>query len=279
MPVIFAISSDLRYFFQLTSNELLLSLHNEDVRGLNVRKFFTNTYDQFIVALYEDRNEGIKKACRYAVLGSSRQSMVYEYNFPDLLLENIANFSIKCVMKIKVMEGCRSCIYTLPSACSFSSENILISGQRAKITHESTEDVWYPINRAVLRALLNEASFDSIEGNKLFKQPPTIYFPPFKFCTHELDQKLAKDNDLSFDLNRAAEITKNDEVLFDSLAALSHATKDVDSSPNWWLTSKGITLIITSSVTVLSLLILLILTYKLKTTNYHSSDITAISTN
>ena len=53
--------------------------------------------------------------------------------------------------------------------------------------------------------------------------------------------------------------------MFDAYTALSLVTNDVvDISPNWWVRLKEIVIITTSSVTSLSLLITLILTYKLK---------------
>ena len=91
------------------------------------------------------------------------------------------------------MDGCRSCIYVLESGCSLITETIFIASQRGKISDHTNESIVYPLNRAIVREMLDEALLKGVEADKVFKKAPEIELPTFKFYTHELDKKVVKD--------------------------------------------------------------------------------------
>ena len=96
-------------------------------------------------------------------------------------------------------------MYVLESGCSVIAEGIFISGQRTKISCHTDESVVYPLNRAIVRAMLDETSLNGVEANRVFKSAPKLEFPSFKFYTHDLDKKAVKDKTLALDLDKTAD--------------------------------------------------------------------------
>ena len=75
------------------------------------------------------------------------------------------------------------------------------------------------MNRGIIRAIMDEASLNGIQANKVFKSTPKIEFRVFKCYTSELDKKVVMDNNLTLDLEKTAALAKTNEIAFDSLAA------------------------------------------------------------
>ena len=55
-------------------------------------------------------------------------------------------------------------MYVLESGCSVIAEDIFISGQRTQISGQTNECVVYPLNRAIVRAMLDETSLNGVEA-------------------------------------------------------------------------------------------------------------------
>ena len=234
MQILFAISRDRRLYVEFSAEDLILSLPNKDLRGLLVRKFKSNTHEVCTTALFEDNNAAIKRFCRYSLLPYANKPEIHVHNYPELLLTNIANFTVKCGQMNKTVDGCRSCIYVLESGCSLISETIFVAGERETISGRTIESVIYPWNRAIIRAIMDEASLNGIQVDKVFKSAPKIELPAFKFYTNELDKKVVKDKNLALDLEKTAALAKTDEIAFDSLAAAALATKNVEIIRAYW---------------------------------------------
>ena len=66
------------------------------------------------------------------------------------------------------MDGCRSCIYVLESGCSLISEAIFIASQREKISGHTNESIVYPLNRAIVKEMVDEALVEGVD--KVFKK-------------------------------------------------------------------------------------------------------------
>ena len=117
------------------------------------------TLDEDNATLYGNNNTAITRFCRYSLIPYANKPQIHVRNYPELLLTNFANFTAKCGSKNKTVCGCRTCIYVLESGCSVIAKGIFISGQRTKISGHTNESVVYSLNRAIVRAMLNETSF------------------------------------------------------------------------------------------------------------------------
>ena len=128
MPILFAISRDRRLCAEFLAEDLLLRLPHKDLRGQLVRKFKSNTHEVCTTTLFEDNNAAIKRFGRYSLLPNVNKPDINVHSYPELLLTNIANFTVKCGQRNKTVDGCRSCIYVLESGCSLISETIFVAG-------------------------------------------------------------------------------------------------------------------------------------------------------
>ena len=95
IPILFAISQDQRFYVEFLTEDLILSLPNKDLRGLLVLRFKFNTHEVCPIALYEDNSAAIKWFCRYSLMPHANKPEINVHNYPDLLLTNIANFTVK----------------------------------------------------------------------------------------------------------------------------------------------------------------------------------------
>ena len=55
MPLVFAISQD-KNSVEFQAEDLILNLRNQDLRGLLIHKFRTNTHEECMSVLYGDNN-------------------------------------------------------------------------------------------------------------------------------------------------------------------------------------------------------------------------------
>ena len=117
----------------------------------------------------ETTTQRLNSFCRYSLIPYANKPQIHVHNYPELLLTNIANFTVTCGSKNKTVSECRTCIYVLESGCSVISEDIFISGQRTQISVHTNESVIYPLNRAIVRAMLDETSLNGVETNRVFK--------------------------------------------------------------------------------------------------------------
>ena len=174
---------------EIQTDDLILNLPNQDLRGLLVRKFRTNTHQGYASALYGGNKKPIKRCCRYSLIPYDNKSHIHVHNYPELLLTNMANFTFKCGSKNETVSGCRTCIYVLESGYSVIAEDIFISDQRTKISGHTNENVVNPLNLAIVKAMLDETSLNGVEAIRIVKSVPKLEIPSFKFYTHDLDKK------------------------------------------------------------------------------------------
>ena len=53
------------------------------------------------------------------------------------------------------------------------------------------------LNGAIIKAMMDDASINGIQADKVFKSAPKIELPAVKFYTYELDKKVVKDEKFS----------------------------------------------------------------------------------
>ena len=68
---------------------------------------------------------------------------------------------------------------------------------------------------------------------------------------------------MALDLDKTAELTKTDEIVFDSLAAAALATNDVEIVRQYWFSDRGLVTICSAIAAGLSILVASILVYKI----------------
>ena len=121
----------------------------------------------------------------------------------------------------------------------------------------------YPLNRAIVRAMLDETSLNGVEANRVFNSAPKLELASFKFYTHDLDKKVVNDKTLALDLDKTEELAKTNEIVFDSLVAAALATNDVEIVRQYWSTDRGLVTICSAIAAGVSILVTSVLVYKI----------------
>ena len=94
MPLLFPISQDQKHYMEFQAEDLILNLRNQDLRGMFVRKFRTNSHQECTTALCEDDNTAFKRVCRYSLVTQDNKPEIHVRNYPELSLTNIAKFTV-----------------------------------------------------------------------------------------------------------------------------------------------------------------------------------------
>ena len=205
MPLVFAILEDKKFYVEFQTEDLILNLPNQDLRGLLERKLRTNTHQVCTSVLYGDNNTAIKWFCICSMITYDNKPQIHVHNYPELLSTNIINVTVKCGSKNKTVSGCRTCIYVFERRCSVIAEGISISGQRTQISGHTNESVVHPLNASIVKAKLDEMSLNDVEANIVFKSATKLELPTLKCYTHDVDKKVVKDKSFAVALDKTAE--------------------------------------------------------------------------
>jgi len=125
---------------------------------------------------------------------------------------------------------------------------------------DSIEIIGYIVNMPLLAAFFNESELAAFTGNSMTKEPIDIKLPSLEMFSSNYTDDIALLNTQSLQLNRIAEKSKNNSVIFQSLAHklthdLAESKLDIISSGISIFSYQFIMLIAT---TVMSLLLAVI---------------------
>ena len=119
----------------------------------------------------------------------------------------------------EIAPGCLQCQMTVPSHCSvdtpFGYIPSRLSGGKSPTDNVTT---YHTVNLAVPQSFFDEKHLGSLLGDTLLQQPLHVDLPAFRIFKTNASSQLAKDSLLTYDLNRAMNITIAQGKVFHSLA-------------------------------------------------------------
>jgi len=200
-------------------------------------------------ALLQDDRQLVTKLCQFRLRPGSLVPSIIPLTYSTILVTNVSSLTYTCERRHVFVDGCLQCQLTIPCQCYLKTPFAYIPERLTDcIPGYGYVTKFHTINLAALQAFANDIDLGSLLGSTLLDAPIPVDLPSFNIFQANVSSRLATDNDLSYDLNRAANITRQEGKVFHSLADRlwhdSHLLDNVDldttvwSSPKWpspWL--------------------------------------------
>ena len=78
------------------------------------------------------------------------------------------------------------------------------------LVHIYLQEFLFPINLALLHHFFSNDTLSVFAGDTLLNQSLTVTLPPMNFFNHTLEEKLAADQRLTYQLDKVVNATKED---------------------------------------------------------------------
>lgn len=170
-------------------------------------------------AIWKNDNEAVLKLCKFEIKDRVTQSMVKVINDSYVLLSNVNQLTFKCPNGTWTGPGCELCLTKLPCLCEMHADLFYVA---PKIQHcgneETAENRITPINMAVLSHFFDKEDLLGLTGNSATKHKVKVALPLMNIYKHRQNNLLAADRKARYNLKRVSELTKNESVIYHSLA-------------------------------------------------------------
>ena len=178
-----------------------------------------STHHTCVSALLENDRQHINQLCQFHLRPERLTPSITPLTASTILVTNISSLTYTCDRKRKIASGCIQCQMTLPCHCSLNTPFGFIPPRLSGCTpnHENIT-LYHTANLAVLQSFFDEERLGSLLGDTLLQHPLSVDLPAFRIFKTNATSQLAKDSLLSYDLNRAINITKAQGKVFHSLA-------------------------------------------------------------
>lgn len=212
LPKYFAIAKDLSLY---ATWELPPSLELGDFSYLLEAAKITLQSDlnSCVMALFRDDSIAVEKLCEFRLL-SGKPSVMIQISSQKVIVENILNFSLLCFgSPVQLIEGCRSCVLTLPSTCSLNSTKNFIPSIIPQIHNTSSTAVVskaYSINQIILQNFFNPEQWKKFQSDYLSEQSWALQLPEFKITDKMENQYIS----LQEDFKKTISAIKDNQNLF-----------------------------------------------------------------
>jgi hypothetical protein len=261
LPQIFAVTNDLKLY---TTLDLI------DLNNCNSGKIYLCKYskvlsvmsdDTCVSALFKGDTLLIKRKCNFRFLVNHLSANMVQLSHTSVLLYNVHTFHMNCKGNTKVNKGCTFCIINVPCECSLATDTLYLP-PRLSACHKNTTSMLHPVNLALLQQFFNDTELQNIGSNLLFENPMSVDVPQFKIYNHSMQNILADDRKNHLNLEKMAKAAKNDALIFQTMTdPLLYG--DI-ALQNDWPSSDDILLYCTTAVTSFCLIIIVVLSLKLR---------------
>lgn len=170
-------------------------------------------------ALWKNDDESVQKLCKFEIRNKIIQPAVKVINDSYILLSNIQQLTYDCPNGTWTTPGCELCLMKYPCLCQILADNYLVAPKLQHCVDLLIEDTKIkPVNMAVLSNFFSKPDLQGLKGNSLISHEVQIALPPLEIYKHRQDALLASDREARYDLQRISELTKNNSVIYHSLA-------------------------------------------------------------
>ena len=218
---------------ELVGSEFLYAAHSSEP----LRYFFR--HNTCASALIQDDRQLVLKLCQFHLRPGSLIPSVIPLTYSTILVTNVSSLIYTCERRHVFVDGCIQCQLTIPCMCYLKTPFAYIPPRLTDcIPGYNNVTKFHTINLAALQSFANDVDLGSLLGSTLLDTPPPVNLPSFNIFQANVSSRLATDKQLSYDLHRAANITKQDEKVFHSLAETlwhdSHLLESVDLDTTAW---------------------------------------------
>ena len=191
-----------------------------------------------VTAIILDIPNLVTKHCETVLQPKMIVSAIYAIAANRLLLLSIDTYNISCVEQtVRVHQGCESCTIFIPCGCTFESNFGNYVARQMHCTDDehfmdsSIEIRGHIVNMPLLAAFFNASELAEFAGNSMTTEPINIILPSLEMFSSNYTNDIALLNTQSLQLNYIAEKSKNNTIIFESLAhKLTHdlAERELD---------------------------------------------------
>lgn len=174
-----------------------------------------------------------------------------------VLLCDTPVLSMECNGQHQMIHGCNFCIFDVPGQSRLSSTDFYLPPRLISCNNDTDRNITklHPINLVLLQEFFDTAKFQHIFGDSTFEKPLNVTLPTFKIYNHKMSQILADDFKNHLNLSKMVEVTKNDDIVFQTLAEpMLDGQITIQSS---WPDFNGVLILIAISFTSASTFLLL----------------------
>jgi len=224
VPNYIAYNSESPYYLEFEQKPVISAtklIHLEDVHS----SLKSVEQQSCILSIMRDDKSAIHKLCDYAILTHSIKPNVFTLDRHHLLLTNISgtvfcpsnrNHTVTCVA---------TCRITLPCGCSLVAATTIIPARLEGCWPSLTKPrVLHSVNLAFLQQFFNESQLSDLYSDTLLPNPLKVIAPQLKIFESNLSHALQIDKKNKLSLKKLANLTKNDEQGFASLADAMYPT-------------------------------------------------------
>ncbi|XP_041351896.1 uncharacterized protein LOC121370610 [Gigantopelta aegis] len=206
----------------------------------------------------------IKKLCNFRYITQPEPSQLIKIDESSVLVYRIPLLSLKCPCTQSIIEGCTFCIIAIPSYCALSTEELVYPAPFGSCVNQSTHvTLLHPVNLALLQHFFNASALSSIAGDTTFTKAISIDIPDFHIYSHNFSSMLAQDKQDHLSLKRMVQSAKQDRTIFKTLAE-PLLDGQINLTPTWPDTN-DITTIVSSAFSIISILLVIWMFFKVRT--------------
>lgn len=262
-PKFIALTINQQYYAYMNTEDLL-SCKGDRLQMCSKHMIFqTTSKTSCILSLLLGTAAETKQLCNFRLLMEEPAPYMMRLSNGQLIVSGSSDLSVQCRTGGRILPGCLHCIYNIPCFCSVHTRDIYIPPSIGQCTQSITAtSQLHPVNLAVLQQFFDETLLTNITAQTSYTMPLPITIPQIKTYQQNFSDILAIDQTQHFSLERIAQITKNDEPIFQSLAEPILSGRLLLKHHSY-LTATDIIAYVALALSVVTMTGILYLTYKL----------------
>jgi len=176
LPKGFAIDEDEKWYYTLDESELKNIATHEHSRVQRVFSWVNE--NSCIIALYKDRGEQIRQACKFSIIMHSLEPGIKHLHGSTFLLTKIEQHTVTCANVTINERGCKICTIELKSNCSIQTNQQYVSPSFMQSANDSSMTKTEHItNLAILQNFFDNETLRLMRGKLCCKRKHKFLYP------------------------------------------------------------------------------------------------------
>lgn len=230
-----------KYFAISENRDTYKIIYDENIHNIETELLQVSVVSQkphCLVHIYLDQVIQANELCEHNILLNGLTPNVKILERPLVLITMADTITLVGPDRTqKVLNGCLQCILTVPAGHTLEASGEIVKEQHTNWVGNNDTTVVYPVNMAVLYALVGVDAVKDLSMMSHRSIQPIIELPRITHFNNTWRHQLADTTQTELNLKKVMELANNDKIVFNSLADI--LAQDTQTVEEWYQSTPG----------------------------------------